>query len=139
MKLDAGLGDKQSVLGSLGFRRDRHYGINVKDFVVGGDLKHQRPDRFDADINIDRLVLQGLEAADEFSELLANAQVIERDLLRPLHDAEQFTRQRHQRKSVEWLYCVARRRMRWHEIGRGLRKSERCKFAALDSLRRRQG
>src|SRR5262249_56424767 len=76
MKLDAGLGDEKSVFGSLGFRRDCHCGIDVKDLVVGGDLKRERSDSFDADIDIDRLMLQRLEAADEFSELLANAQVI---------------------------------------------------------------
>jgi hypothetical protein len=35
-------------------------------------------------------MLQRLEAADQLSELLADAQVVKRDLLRPFHRAKQF-------------------------------------------------
>jgi len=46
--------------------------------------------RLGPDVDYRRLVLQSLEAADQLSELLADAHVIERDRLRLLHHAKQF-------------------------------------------------
>ena len=89
VKLDASLGDDHCFFRHLGFHRGGHRRIDAVGVVVGRDLIHQRPRRLDPNIDVDRLMLQRLEAADQLSELLADAQVVKRDLLRPFHRAKQ--------------------------------------------------
>ena len=72
-----------------------------------------------------RLVLQRLEAPDRFSELLADAQIVECDLLRFFHHAKQFGGNRHQREIVERIHRIPRRLTRWSKVGRRIFEAER--------------
>ena len=97
----------ERVLRSLGFHSDGERGIDPVGVVVGRDLINQRADRLGLDVDVDRLVLQRLEAADQLAELLADAQIVERDLLRLFHDTEQFAGHRQQREIVQRIHRVA--------------------------------
>ena len=112
VKLDAGLGHQHGVLRRFGFGGDGQRGIDAIGLIVGRNLKDQRACRLGADISVDRLMLQRLEAADRLAELLAEAQVVEGDLLRLFHHAKQFGGQREQCEMMELLDSIARRRMR---------------------------
>ena len=94
VKLDTGLGNSDGVFRRLGFRGGGHRRIDAKDLVVGRDLVHQRTRRLDPDVDVRCLVLQRLENADQLAELLSDAQVVERHLLRLFHDTEHLGGQR---------------------------------------------
>src|ERR1700730_8609598 len=80
--------------------------------IMGGDRKHQGAPGLRSNVHVHRLVLERLKAADGPSELLAQAQIVERDVLRLFHDAKQFAGVREQGEIVECVNGVARRRMR---------------------------
>jgi hypothetical protein len=138
VKLDAGFGDDQSLFRGLGFHGSGHRGIDAIGVAIGRDLEHQRSRGLDPYIDVCRLMLQRLKAADQASKLFAHAQVVQRDLLRFFHHTEQFGGQHHQRKVVERIHRIARGSVRGDEIGRRIRKREGRKLAALHRLRRRQ-
>ena len=77
VKLDAGLGNEHCILRCLGLHGDGQRGIDTIGIVIGGDLIQQRPRRLGPDIDVDRLMLQRLKAADRLTELLADSQIVE--------------------------------------------------------------
>src|SRR5579864_8354888 len=83
-------------------------------------------------------MLQRLKTADGLAELLADAQIVESDLLRLLHHAQQFGRQGDERKIGYRFDRTARRLARRDEIGGRMLKGEGCKLAAVHRLRCRQ-
>src|SRR5262245_6575243 len=131
VQLDAGLGDRERFIRGLGLGCDRQGGIDAEGFVVGRNLEYQRARRLDADVHVGGLVLQRLEAADRLSELLADAHVVERDLLRLVHHAQQLRRQRDQREMMQRLHRVPRRGIRRDEVGGCAFEIERRKGAAI--------
>ena len=112
MELDGGLRDGERFLRCFRFGGNGHDGIHAIGIIIGGDRKHQGAHGLRSNVHVHRLVLERLKAADGLSELLAQAQIVERDVLRLFHDAKQFAGVREQGEIVECVNGVARRRMR---------------------------
>jgi len=70
--------------------------VDIVAAVTHGRQIRRRARLLGVDQHLDHPVLQRLEAADRQTELLAHAQVVERVLLRDVHRAERFRRQREQ-------------------------------------------
>src|SRR5262245_43458898 len=93
VELDRLAGYFQGRVGAAGFRaaRQRRAPAGIGRAIESGErLIEHRARELLLDMQIDRPVLQRLEAADRLAELLARAQVVEAHLERAVHDAEEL-------------------------------------------------
>ncbi len=89
MQLDAFLGDERTDAADADLRRrQRALAHHTPRAERSGGIDDRRARLLDLQQQVGHAVLQRLEAADRNAELLARAQIVEREVLRDIHRAE---------------------------------------------------